>query len=69
MYPVQGNIVFVKFPRLYHQIAHQAGANYYLWPFHQKLEGNPDEKLSARFVASWANKDNHLQQLADAFAL
>ena len=31
-----------------------AGAQYYLWPGNQSLEGPDDEPLSARLVCNWA---------------
>lgn len=54
LHPVEANSVFARFPRALHRKARAAGAQYYLWPFEQSLEGPDDDMLAARFVCSWA---------------
>lgn len=57
LHPTQANAVFASFPRAAHQRAHEAGAQYYLWPGTQSLEGPGAEPLSARLVCSWCTTD------------
>ena len=52
-HPTEANEVFATLPRAAHARAMAAGAHYYLWPFDQRLDGDPEELLSARMVCSW----------------
>ncbi len=54
MHPVEANAVFARWPRKGHRAAQDAGAQYYLWPFDQTLDGPEEEMLSARLVCNWA---------------
>ncbi|MEM7472616.1 MAG: beta-eliminating lyase-related protein [Pseudomonadota bacterium] len=66
LHPTEANSVFAHIPRGAHRRAHEAGAKYYLWPFDQTLEGDPDEGLSSRMVCSWCTKDEDIVQLISA---
>lgn len=57
LHPVDGNMMFARFPRAMHRRAQAAGARYYLWPFDQSLEGDADEKLTCRLVCNWATAE------------
>lgn len=57
VHPRDGNILFAAFPRRAHRAAQAAGARYYLWPFDQVLEGDPDAPVSCRLVASWSTTE------------
>ncbi|MFT3975453.1 MAG: beta-eliminating lyase-related protein [Amaricoccus sp.] len=67
MHPTEANAVFAAWPRAGHRAARAAGAQYFLWPGHQSLEGAPDDLLSARLVCNWstteADVDAFLQTL------
>ena len=65
--PVEGNEVFADLPRAAHRRAREAGAQYYLWPFEQSLDGAPDALLGARFVASWSTTPEEVAALLAAF--
>ncbi|MGB0958950.1 MAG: threonine aldolase family protein, partial [Halocynthiibacter sp.] len=61
-HPVDGNMIFAKFPRAAHQRLQDAGAVYYVWE--GALEGdNPDALLTARLVCDW----NTSKDAIDAF--
>ena len=63
LHPTEANAVFAAWPRAGHLRAQAAGASYYLWPFHQSLEGPPEEPLSARLVCSWATTEEEVDRL------
>ncbi|TCP38891.1 threonine aldolase family protein [Rhodovulum marinum] len=63
LHPTQANAVFAAWPREGHRRAQKAGAQYYLWPMDQSLEGAGDVPLSARLVCSWCTTDDEV----DAF--
>ena len=54
VHPTEANAVFASFPRGLHRKAQAAGAQYYLWPFNQSLDGDDAVPLSARLVCSWS---------------
>lgn len=56
LYPVQGNVVFARWPRALHQHLYDAGAEYYLTA--DDLTGDPDEHITARLVCDWSSPDN-----------
>lgn len=62
-----GNILFATLPRRAHRAAQAAGARYYLWPFGQSLEGDPEEPLGCRLVASWCTTEAEVDALVAAF--
>ncbi|WP_424933268.1 threonine aldolase family protein [Amaricoccus macauensis] len=55
-HPTEANAVFASWPRAGHRALQEAGAQYYLWPGNQSLEGPDDEPLSARLVCSWSTR-------------
>lgn len=63
LHPTQANSVFAAWPREGHRRAQKAGAQYYLWPMDQSLDGPGDQPLSARLVCSWCTTDDEI----DAF--
>ncbi len=68
LHPVEANMVFVSLPRAAHRRALEAGAQYYLWPFDQPLEGDPDEPLTCRLVTNWATTADEIAALLRLFA-
>jgi len=62
MHPTMGNQVFAYWPRSGHRTAMDAGAKYYFWPFDQALEGDDNELLSARLVASWSTTEDDVDR-------
>ena len=54
MHPRDGNQVFARFARGVHRAAQAAGAQYYLWPHTETMEGPEDGLVSARFVTNWS---------------
>jgi threonine aldolase len=67
VHPRGGNILFATLPRRAHRAAQAAGARYYLWPFDQSLEGDPEEPLGCRLVASWCTTEAEVDALVAAF--
>ncbi|WP_339951507.1 beta-eliminating lyase-related protein [uncultured Albimonas sp.] len=57
VHPVEANALFVSLPRAAHRRLHAAGAQYYLWPPGQTLEGPEDEMLTCRLVCNWATEE------------
>lgn len=53
-HPVEANMVFPILPRKLHAKALSRGAKYYLWPMNTSLDGDPEERIKARFVCSWS---------------
>lgn len=66
LHPVEANAVFAAWPREGHRRARAGGAQYYLWPFNQSLDGPGDECLSARLVCNWATLAEDVDALLDA---
>lgn len=62
LHPLQANAIFAKWPRRGHRAAHDAGAQYYFWPFDQSLDGPDDALVSARLVCNWATSDTEIDQ-------
>lgn len=62
LHPVDGNEIFAAFPRGAHRAAMAAGAQYYLWPFNQSLDGPDHEPLSCRLVCNWATTDEMVEE-------
>ena len=52
--PPEANMVFARWSRARHREALAAGAEYYLWPESQSLNGPDDEPLTARLVCDWS---------------
>lgn len=65
IHPTEANAVFARLPRVLHRRALGAGAQYYLWPFDQSLDGDDDEPLTARLVCSWATTEEEVDDLLD----
>jgi threonine aldolase len=63
LHPTEANAVFAAWPREGHRRAQEAGAQYYLWPMDQSLEGPGETPLAARLVCSWSTTDEEV----DAF--
>ena len=63
VHPVEANAVFAAWPRAGHRAAKAAGAQYYLWPGNQSLEGPGDEAVSARLVCSWSTTEAEVAAL------
>ncbi|SIO45495.1 L-threonine aldolase [Rhodovulum sp. ES.010] len=63
LHPTEANSVFAAWPREGHRRAQKDGAQYYLWPMDQTLDGPGDVPLSARLVCSWCTTDEEI----DAF--
>ncbi|TCP63088.1 L-threonine aldolase [Rhodovulum bhavnagarense] len=57
LHPTQANAVFAAWPRAGHRQAQAAGAQYYLWPMDQTLDGLGHETVSARLVCSWCTTE------------
>ncbi|MCC6006150.1 MAG: low specificity L-threonine aldolase [Rhodobacteraceae bacterium] len=68
LHPVDGNMLFAALPREAHRHARAAGAQYYLWPFGQSLEGPGHEPVSARLVCDWSTTEADVDALLAAFA-
>lgn len=66
VHPTEGNAVFARWPRSGHRRAFAAGADYYLWPGDQMLEGPPDELLAARLVCNWCTGRAEIEALVAA---
>lgn len=66
LHPVEGNMLFVSLPRAAHRVARAAGAQYYLWPFDQSLDGPGEEAVSCRLVCNWATTEADVDGLLAA---
>ena len=53
-YPQEANIMFVQFPRKYHQRAIDAGATYHFYGKSLHESGPEEEMLHARLVCDWS---------------
>jgi len=56
------NMIFASLPRAAHQRAKAAGAQYYLWPFEQSLDGPGDELLTCRLVCDWSMRTENIER-------
>ncbi|KAJ55130.1 threonine aldolase [Actibacterium mucosum KCTC 23349] len=65
LHPTRANEVFAAWPRAGHRRAQSAGAQYYLWPMNQTLEGPDDEAVSARLVCSWSTSAADVESFLD----
>ena len=63
MHPTEGNGVFARLPRKAHRSAMDAGAQYYLWPGDQTLDGPDDEAVGARLMCSWSTTEAEVDAL------
>ncbi|CUH51956.1 threonine aldolase family protein [Shimia marina] len=66
LHPPQANMLFVTLPRATHQRLFDAGASYHLWD--GPLEGDPDEKITARLVCDWSLSKEQIDQFLDVAA-
>lgn len=64
VHPVEANMVFLNLPRHLHQSALNRGARYYLW-HGASLDGDPDEKVTARLVCNWSTTESDIDQLIE----
>ena len=62
IHPPEANMVFASLPRGLHREAFSAGAEYYLWPPNQSLEGDGKDLLEARLVCNWATKEAEVDE-------
>ena len=65
VHPVDANMVFVRLPRFLHRRAFAAGADYYLWPHNQSLDGSGSGAVDARLVCNWSTTDDDVDRLVD----
>ncbi|SIS50683.1 threonine aldolase family protein [Phaeovulum vinaykumarii] len=66
-HPAEANAVFAALPRAAHVRAHEGGAQYYMWPFDQSLEGPGEDLLSARLLCSWSTRAEDVDALLALF--
>ncbi len=66
VHPVEANMVFAALPRRVHKQALDKGAKYYFWPHDQRIDGPPDEMLTARLVCGWSTTEQEVDQLITA---
>ncbi len=64
-HPTEANCVFASWSRGGHRKAHDAGAQYYLWPFNQTMVGPDEENVAARLVCSWSTTEADVDQFLD----
>ncbi|MDE2791893.1 MAG: beta-eliminating lyase-related protein [Paracoccaceae bacterium] len=65
IHPSGANMIFAGWPRSGHQRARKSGAQYYLWPPDQSLEGAPDEVLTARLVCNWSTTEDDVDRFLE----
>lgn len=68
LHPVEANMVFAALPRRVHRRLRAAGAEYYLWPFEQSLDGDPDAPLTMRLVTDWSQEDETIDRFLEIAA-
>ncbi|MGY6696739.1 MAG: threonine aldolase family protein [Roseinatronobacter sp.] len=68
LFPRGGNMLFARFPRSKHKRLKAAGAQYFLWPDNQTLDGADEPLVSARLVCSWNTDEAELRAFAAALA-
>lgn len=56
-----GNMLFARWPRGVHQQMQAKGAQYFLWPDDQSLDGPAHIPVSARLVCSWNTEAAHVE--------
>lgn len=62
----QANMVFCGWNRGGHKSAQAAGAQYYIGPHDQTLDGPDDEVVTARLVCNWATTDDDIDRFLTA---
>ncbi|MGB3146720.1 MAG: beta-eliminating lyase-related protein [Paracoccaceae bacterium] len=62
-YPTDGNMVFIDLPRATLRRAAAAGAAFSTPAPDARLDGADDERLTARFVASWATTTEEIERM------
>ncbi len=67
-HPTEANEVFASWPRAGHRAAIAAGAEYYLWPDTQSLEGPDDAPLAARLVCGWSTTDAEVETFLEVIS-
>lgn len=67
-HPTEANAVFAAFPRAAHRRAEAAGAQYYLWPADQTLDGAAETPASCRLVTSWCTSEAEVDAFLAALA-
>ena len=68
LHPVEANMIFARFSRAGHRALRAAGAEYYLWPFDQSLDGPAGEMLTCRLVCSWSTTEAEVDAALSALA-
>ncbi|RMH39872.1 MAG: low specificity L-threonine aldolase [Alphaproteobacteria bacterium] len=68
LHPVEANMVFAALPRRIHRRLRAAGAEYYLWPFEQSLDGDPEAPLTMRLVTDWSMPDEVIDRFLEIAA-
>lgn len=68
VHPAEANMVFAALPRGAHRRLQAAGAQYYLWPFDQSLEGPEEEPLTCRLVCSWSTTEAEVDRFLEVLA-
>ncbi len=63
----EANMAYLWFPREIHQRLMAAGAEYYLEPATQSLDGDLSEKLRCRLVTHWATRDEDVDGFVSYF--
>lgn len=66
VHPPEANAVFAAWPRAGHRAVRAAGAQYYLWPGHQSIEGPDAEPLAARLVCNWSTTEGEIEAFLQA---
>lgn len=61
VYPTEANAVFAAWPRAGHRAARGQGAQYFLWPSHQSLDGPDEAPVSARLVCNWSTTEAEVE--------
>ncbi len=64
----EGNMLFARWPRGLHHQMQAKGAQYYLWPEGETLEGPEEEPVSARLVSSWSTTPEQVDAFLGLFA-
>lgn len=65
-HPTDGNQVFASWPKAGHIAVQEQGAQYYLWPHSETMEGAEDRPVSARLVCNWATTEADVESFLSA---
>ncbi|MEL6584647.1 MAG: beta-eliminating lyase-related protein [Pseudomonadota bacterium] len=65
-HPTDGNQVFASWAKAGHVAAQAKGAQYYLWPHSETMDGDDDTPISARLVCNWATTEDDVDQFLEA---